>query len=306
MTRLIVLGDLNLDVRASLPEGLPFGGEVRTPIQAVPGGSAANVARAARGEGAEVLFVGCTGKDLIGDLLVLSLAAAGIETRVRRVDAPSGTVLALWKSTERTMFCSRGANDALDAAWVEEADFCGADHLHVSGYALLAPSQRAAADRAVELARQNGLTVSLNLPPANLLADYGLDAFRAQLAAIDWVFLNLEEGTALTEERDPKRMVDALADRFEAGALTLGKKGALAWRGTERAWAGARPIEIADSTGAGDAFAGGFLVTFLNTKDLERAVHRGVEVARQVLAGVRPASPSGSAPTQDPEPRPES
>ncbi len=69
MSRIVVLGDLNLDILATLPEALPEKGEVRSPIKVMSGGSAGNFARAAAHAGAEVTFIGCVGNDLVAHLL---------------------------------------------------------------------------------------------------------------------------------------------------------------------------------------------------------------------------------------------
>ena len=137
MSHIVVLGDLNLDILATLPEKIPSEGEVRSPLQVIPGGSAGNFARAAAHAGAEVTFIGCVGNDLVGDLLVSSLQIQGIDTRVKRVDRQSGTILSLAKGGGKTMICSRGANDGLDSTWIEEGFFANADHLHLSGYSFL-------------------------------------------------------------------------------------------------------------------------------------------------------------------------
>ena len=284
MTRILVLGDLNLDVRVGLPEDTPWGEEVRTMVEAVPGGSAGSFARAARGEGAEILFIGCVGDDLIGDLLIRSLETAGIEVHVKRVAVPSGTVLALWRGTERTMFCSRGANDGLDGAWIEESLFRGAAHLHVSGYAFLSSSQRAAARRAIRLAREGRMTVSVDPPPASLIRSFGLEAFREELASVDWIFPNLDEGRALSGEDEPAQIVDSLARSFAVGALTLAEDGSLVWSGSERAQGRVTPLKAVDTTGAGDAFAAGFVTSYLRSSNLQEAVTRGSEAARRAIS----------------------
>ncbi len=285
MTRVLVLGDLNLDVRAQIPQDVPWGEEARTVVQVTPGGSAGNFARAARRQGAEVLFIGCVGDDVIGNLLVGSLETIGVETHVKRAAGPSGTILALWKGVERTMFCSRGANDGLDAAWIEDALFDKADHLHLSGYAFLSSTQRTAARRAIALAHKRGLTISVDPPPASLIRDFGVTAFRDELSLVDWIFPNLEEGRTLSGKRAPERIADSLAQSFAVGALTLGGEGSLAWSGSQRARSKVTTIAAADTTGAGDAFAAGFVVTYLRTKDIQQAAQRGNELATQLLVG---------------------
>ena len=285
MTRIVVLGDLNLDVRAELPQDLPWGGEARTAVQVVPGGSAGNFARAARREGAEVLFVGCVGQDAAGDLLLQSLRAQGIKAHVRRVANPTGTIVSLWKGRERTLLCSRGANDGLDASWIEESFFREANHLHLSGYAFLSSSQQGAARRAIAMAHSRELTISVDPPPGNLIRRFGVAAFLREIETVDWVFPNLDEGEALSGTAGPESIVERLAARFAAGALTLGKDGSLAWSQEERAQATVEPLDLVDTTGAGDAFAAGFVVAFLAGAALPEANRRGSEAAARHLGG---------------------
>ena len=177
MSRIVVLGDLNLDVHARAPSELAPGEESRNPVRATPGGSAGTFARIAAAQGASVAFIGCVGADLVGDLLVRSLEDAGVDAMVQRSDRPSGVILSLEQGTERTMICSRGANDGIRAARIAASAFDDAGHLHVSGYAFLSSAQRPAVERTIHLARERALTISVDPPPANLIRDHGVEAF---------------------------------------------------------------------------------------------------------------------------------
>lgn len=283
MNRIIVLGDLNLDVLAHLPEVLPPDGEVQSVVSITPGGSAGNFARAAACEGAAVIFIGCVGGDLAGNLLVRSLQEQGIDVQVRHVNIPTGTVVSLVKKDGRTMLCSRGANDGLNPAWIEEDLFCAADHIHLSGYSFLSPNQCKAAQRAIYIARSLDLTISIDLPPANLIDSFGVSTFLAEITAAEIIFPNLAEGKILSGETKEEKIVAVLAETFPVGTLTLAEKGSLAWRGEERDYYQGEVIEAPNSTGAGDAFAAGFVTTYLQNRDLTAANQRGNEVAVRIL-----------------------
>jgi ribokinase len=274
MSRIVVLGDLNLDILATLPKEHPSEGEVRSPIQVIPGGSAGNFARAAAREGAKVTFIGCVGNDLVGDLLVRSLQVQGIETMVKRVDRQSGTILSLVKEDGKTMICSRGANDGLDSTWIEKVFLRNADHLHLSGYSFL---------RAIEIARSLDFTISIDPPPANLIRNFGVPAFLAEISTADFIFPNLEEGMILSGEESKKEIVDILAEGFPLGVLTLGEAGSLAWHGKERDRYVSDPITAIDATGAGDAFAAGFVLSYLEDHNLAQANQQGNRAALRVL-----------------------
>jgi len=279
MSRIVVLGDLNLDVHAIDPADASPGDEIRASVRAVPGGSAGTFARTAAGVGASVLFIGCVGNDLVGDLLVRSLEERDIESAVGRVALPSGTILALQQGEERTMVCSRGANDGLSVEMVDAVDFSCVDHLHVSGYAFLSSRQCPAALHAIKLAGTYGATISVDPPPASLIEAHGRASFLTYLDRVAWIFPNHAEGRVLTGRSEPEGIVDELADRFSSGALTLGVKGALAWDGASRDAAAPPAAHAGNTTGAGDAFAAGFTVARLEGASLAEANARACELA---------------------------
>jgi sugar/nucleoside kinase (ribokinase family) len=283
MNRIVVLGDLNLDVHAHAPSDLAPGEETRDLVRASAGGSAGTFARIAAARGASVAFLGCVGTDAVGDLLVRSLEDAGVESLVQRADRPSGVILALRQGSERTMVCSRGANDGIRADRIDASVFAGADHLHVSGYAFLAAAQRPSVVRAIELAHARGLSVSVDPPPANLIRDHGIDEFLDLIPVGAWLFPNWTEGEILTGASQPAAIVDRLAARFAVGALTLGAGGSLAWAGDGRHAQSVAPLESVDTTGAGDAFAAAFVVGYLGTPDVERANATACSAARAYL-----------------------
>jgi sugar/nucleoside kinase (ribokinase family) len=296
MSRIAVLGDLNLDILAILSKELPSEEEVRSPVQVMPGGSAGNFARAAAHAGAEVTFIGCVGNDFVGDLLLRSLQIQGIDTRVKRVNRQSGTILSLAQEGGKTMICSRGANDGLDSTWIEEGFFVNADHLHLSGYSFLSTAQRGATRRAIEIARSLDLTISIDPPPANLIRNFGVPAFLAEISIADFIFPNLYEGMILSGKEGEESIVDALAELFPIGVLTLGKEGSLAWHGKERNRYVSHPIAAIDATGAGDALAAGFVVSYLENNDLERANQQGNKTALQILTERGPLAGSPGTP----------
>lgn len=283
MSRILVLGDINLDVLASVPSSLPVDGEVRTRVVVEPGGSAANFARAAARAGAVVEFIGCVGDDLVGDILVESLNRDGVTHHLQRTIVQTGTIVSLKSNRGKTMLCSRGANDMIDPSLIDEDWFAGADHLHLSGYTFLSEVQRAAAKRAISIAKLHKMSISIDPPPANLISSYGVQAFLAEISAAGIVFPNLEEGRKMTDEDAPEEIVDSLSVRFPVGALTMGRDGSIAWDGKIRSVQHVAGIDGVDPTGAGDAFAAGFIVSYLGEQNLERANRAGSDAAYGLL-----------------------
>ncbi len=284
MSHLLVLGDLNLDIHANVTSRVEPGDEARDVVTVQPGGSAGTFARTAAEMGAHVVFVGSVGRDLVGDLLEASLQQHNIDARLfRDRERPSGAVLAYQQGGERNMVCARGANDGLTDRWVDEHFPAHIEHLHVSGYALLSPHQRPAAFRALDIATQRSVSVSVDPPPANLLRSMGAAAFLSLLPNTTWLFPNESEGSVLSGQEDPEAMVDALSARFPLGALTRGNKGAIGWSATQRDVQAIEALASVDSTGAGDVFAGTFVCTYLASEDLQRANHDACAAAAAML-----------------------
>ncbi len=288
MSRIAVLGDLNLDVFVDEARELRPGAEVRGSVHVAAGGSAGTFARVAASFGASVVFLGAVGRDVGADILERSLVDVGVESRLRRSEAPSGVVVAMRRGNERSMICSRGANDDLDAEWIGAHWPDAVDHLHVSGYALLAEGPRAAARRAIELAAISGASVSLNPPPANLIEAFGVARFRAELLGVRWLFPNEEEGRLLAGASAAADIVRRLAEEYEAGAVTLGARGAIAWQGEKVDRSRVERALDVNPTGAGDAYAAGFVVARLDGKPLD-VVNRAASAAASRYLGLRRA-----------------
>ena len=283
MPDIVVLGDLNLDMVVEAHTLLDRG---VTPscIWIEAGGSAGNFARSAARLGAHIRSIGCVGADFVGDALIRSLQDHGIETHIQRVCTATGAITTLIQpeGPPRT-FCSPGANAELTPAWVTERLFCDVDHLHLSGYAFLSSTQREAAKKAIACAKEAALTISVDPPPVNQIQTFGATRFLEEIAPVEWLFPNLGEGRTLTGKETPEEIVAALSKTLPIGALTLGEDGALAWAGTsqDRCWT--EPLTGVETTGAGDAFAAGFVVRYLETEDLHAANRCGNEVAHELL-----------------------
>lgn len=268
MNQIVVVGDLNLDIHAHLPASLAPGDEARDAVIVRPGGSAGTFARTAAALGASVTFIGAVGDDLVGNLLETSLTQDGITARLRRMQLPSGAVLAIEMEGDRSMVCSRGANDGLTPDWVSEAFPQGSDHLHISGYALLSDAQRSAALRAFNLAADLKMTRSLDPPPASLLRSFGVRRYLDLLPDGLWLFPNRSEGRLLAGKINDGDVVDALSTRFPVGAHTLGADGARAWNGNTRHLQVSQSLPPVDTTGAGDVYAATFVARFLQSGNL--------------------------------------
>lgn len=242
------LGDLVLDVIVRLEQPLATGADATSHIVLRPGGQGANVAAWVAALGGRARFIGKRGADDAGEMVAARLRALGVEVSGPVEREGSGVIVSLVDpSGERSMCSDRGVAPDLRPEEVEPAWLESCSHLHVSGYALLREPVRFAASRAIELARAEGARVSIDLSSWSAIRDYGAKRFRADLVTLtpDVVFANEEEAEIIG---GPISGCTWIVKRGAAGATFDGVD-----RATER-------VEPIDSTGAGDAFAAGWIV----------------------------------------------
>jgi sugar/nucleoside kinase (ribokinase family) len=289
VNHVVSFGDLMVDVLARLPGPLALGSDTPAPIALYAGGAAANVAAWSVAAGASATFVGRAGDDALGRQAVEELVAAGVEARVE-FDAhrATGTCIVLVDpSGERTMVPSAGANDApVDVSLLPDT----ADWLCLSGYALLAPGPRPAARAALAAARERGWSIAVDAASAAPLAAVGTETFLGWLGEDVLLLANTDEAQLLSGFADPTAAAGALADRLGQAVVKRGADGAVWSDGAHTGAVPAVPAVVVDTTGAGDAFAAGYLAA--SGSAAQRLV-RAVELAGRAVArvGGRPGAP---------------
>ncbi len=290
--RVVVVGDLVYDLLAKVEGSVAFGTDTFTPIRLAAGGSGANAAAWLASLGVEAHFVGRVGDDVFGEFLAEELGRSGVRPHLARDPSlATGKVFVLVDGAgERTMITDRGAGEALSPKDLPERLF-GPGHLHLSGYTLSGGSRRETATRALRLAREAGMTISVDPSSAPLLMQVGSRRFLELTRGADLCFPNLEEGAVLTEVEDPEDVAAGLLAHYSGVVLKLGAEGAL-YAGADgvRARVPAEPARVVDTTGAGDALCAGFLAAWLSGVPPEEALARGVALGADAVArvGARP------------------
>ena len=246
------LGDALLDVIVQPERPLAQGDDVPSSTHAGAGGQAANVAAWAVELGAHGRLIATRADDATGRLVQAELATRGVEVVGPVVAGRGGIVVSLLgPNGERSLLSDRGVSPSLRAEELEMDWLRGCDVLHLSGYALLERPIDEAGAKAAGAARMRGGRISVDLGAAAAIREFGPDRLLSRLEQLepDVVFAREEELQALGREPSAVTLV-----------VKRGARGCTVIEGGRSSDYDAAPAIVVDTTGAGDAFAAGFLV----------------------------------------------
>ncbi|NNE12148.1 MAG: sugar kinase [Ilumatobacter sp.] len=274
---LATLGDLVEDVVIRVDDPVNVASDTDARIERRRGGSAANVASVAARSGHRVRFLGQVGAGPVGDALLAELAADGVDVSgVRRGGRVATVAVLVDPSGERTMLSDRGGCIELtdpDEGWLD-----GVTTFHVPLYSLAVEPLATSARTMIRWGHDRDIDVSIDLSSVSVIQSLGVEHVRDLLEGLcpAVVLANREEASVLA------------IDGPVAGAVTVIKQGgdpAIVYDGEVRHEVPARRIELEDTTGAGDAFAAGFLARSWRT-DLVAACRAGHEAARSAMSPI--------------------
>lgn len=294
----VVVGPVMQDVLARPARPLATGTDTPATVVTTPGGAGANVAAWLAVTGTPATLLCRLGEDIPGDAVAESLTYLGVHVRARRDPwvRTGACVVLVGPDGERSMLPDAGANAALAPDDLPADVFAAGRHLHLSGYVLLDPGSRGAGLHALALAREAGMTTSVDPASAAPLADTGPDTFLDMVDGVDLLLPNADEARVLSGQSETDQAAQALGPRFGAVVCTLGSCGALWYAaGSPAVRVTAHEARVVDTTGAGDAFTAGFLSAWLRTREPHHALTAGCGLAAQAVRTLG-AQPHRAAP----------
>jgi ribokinase len=296
--RLLTYGDLEMDVIIKI-DSLSAEEEDARAEQVIlsPGGSAANCAAVASSLGISAAFLGNIGKDQWANLLREDLKKHHVNTsHLRLVDGPAAVCICIVNHDgNRSFYSYRGVNEMVSSTSISDTEIGRFDCLHLSGYSFQTPSSAKIATRLIEGAKKKHLLISLD--PAYLFTK-NLDLENNEiLKHVDFFFPNREEAYLLTKIKDPLKAALKIREHGPRVVIvTLDKEGCLVVsKDTQQFIKIETDVEVVDSTGAGDAFCGGFLTGVLNGLRLDQACKVGSAAAAHIITrlGAHEQCPNG-------------
>ncbi len=257
------------------------------------GGSAANTCAVAAALGARVAFLGKVADDQLGAVFRHDITAAGVHfpTSPLQDQAPTARCLiAVTPDGQRTMNTYLGACVSFGGTDLDEALVADSAVTYLEGYLFDPPLAQAAFHRAAKVAHDAGRLVALSLSDA-FCVDRHRAAFRGLVRDhIDILFANEAEICSLYEVNEFEQAVQHASADVALAALTRSEAGSIVLRGVERVELAAAPVQVVDTTGAGDAYAAGFLAAHAAGRGLRACGQLGSQAAAAAIAqyGARP------------------
>ncbi len=265
------------------------------PGQETSGGSAANTVAVAAGLGARTAFLGKVADDDLGRVFRRDITAVGVHYPTSPLfgAAPTARCLILiTPDAQRTMNTYLGACVGFDVSDLDEPTIRDSAVSYLEGYLFDPPQAQAAFQRAAVIAHEAGRLVALSLSDA-FCVNRHRDAFRALIRDhVDILFANETEICSLYEENEFEAAAARAREDVGLAALTRSADGSTILRGAERVDIEAAPATLVDTTGAGDAYAAGFLTAYVGGQSLRAAGELGSRAAALVIGqfGARPQS----------------
>lgn len=295
MSKIVVVGSYVVDLTARTPH-MPKPGEtvLGGPFKMGPGGKGGNQAVAAARMGAQVTMVTKVGKDLFGDDAIQNFKNEGIDSQfINQVEDEStgAALIAVDDSGENMIVVSLGACGTITEEEVQKAEaaFQEADIILVQ-----LETSMAAISTTINLAHKLSKPVILNPAPYQKVSD-------ELLAKVNYITPNETEagllsGVEVTDEDSARKAAEKLLGKgIDTVIITLGKQGCyLVQKGenTGKLIPGYQ-VQAIDTTGAGDAFNGGFAHFLAKGYSVEAACQMANAVAALSVTkpGTAPAMP---------------
>jgi sugar/nucleoside kinase (ribokinase family) len=274
---LLVIGELNVDIiAAGLDRPPELGKEVLAPsFELRMGSSSAICAAAASKLGLRVGFVGKVGDDLFGRYVIQRLQDVGVDTGPVIVDPSvrTGATIAVSTPADRALVTHLGSIAAMVSDEVDPDLFDQTRHVHSSSFFLQLGLQPGYPDL-FAAAKLRGCSTSL---------DTGYDPLQRwdstlwdTLGQTDIFLPNEVEAPAISRRADAEAALEVLAELVPTVVVKLGGRGAIARQGARCVRVPAFPVEVIETTGAGDTFGAGFLTGWLKGLTLTECLTLGV------------------------------
>ena len=269
-------GILVVDTICGPIERLPRAGELLSvgPMPTKVGGCASNVAIDLAKQGAAVEICGCVGADAAGEVLLQSMASAGVGCgQVRRIDAlpTSKTIILLVEGEDRRFLHNFGANAVFDVRQIRREWIDGLKVFYLGGLFVMPAVRTDELAELLKYCRQRGVTTVVDVVVPQDCT--GMEELSPLLPYIDYFLPNDDEAHRLTGVETPEKQLETFL-RHGVGAVvvTCGPNGSVAASDRQCWKAESYHVDCLDPSGSGDAFAAGVITGILRKWDMTQTL----------------------------------
>ncbi len=249
------------------------------------GGSAANTIHGLAKLDIETGFIGKVGDDEFGMFFQSDMEKSHITPLLLTSTTATGKAIALvTPDSERTFATYLGAAIELSPEDINDKQFEGYDYFHIEGYLV---QNHNLIKKAVELAKEKGLTVTLDMASYNVVEE-NLEFLNEILEKyVDIVFANEEEAKAFTG-KEPEDALNAFSELCDISVVKIGKNGSLVKKNGQTYKIEPIKANSIDTTGAGDSYAAGFIYGLIKGFTLDKCGAAGSILAAKTIEVIGP------------------
>ena len=256
------------------------------------GGSAANTIAGIAALGGKTAYIGKVADDQLGKVFTHDIRAVGVSytTPPLKGGLPTARCLIfVTPDAQRTMQTFLGATSQLNPEDVDMNAIKASKVLYLEGYLWDQPQAKKAMREAAVEAKRAGVKVSLTLSDSFCVARFR-DEFKELIKNhVDILFANESEILSLYEVTDFDAALQAVRKDAEIAALTRSEKGSVVVNGDEvHVIDAVKGVKVVDTTGAGDAYAAGYLYAFTQGRNLAKCGRLGGVMAAEVISHMGP------------------
>lgn len=255
------------------------------------GGSAANTLFTLQQLGAKTFYSCKVGQDEAGDFFYKDLILQGIQTNLSEAPCTGITgkcIVLVTPDADRTMNTFLGTTSEFSKAQLSDHALKNSDYLYIEGYLVAAPKAYEAALYAKNEATRLGVKIAMTLSDPNMVTYFKNELLTILDQKIKILFCNEAEALLFTNCSSIKHAREALKQYAETFVITMGAEGALIYDGNAYFQIPGNKVDVVDTVGAGDVFAGAFLYAITHEYNYKQAGIIASYAASKVVAKFGP------------------
>lgn len=255
------------------------------------GGSAANTLFTTQQLGGKTFYSCKVGDDEAGDFFYRDLILQGVQTNLHEGNRDGVTgkcIVLVTPDADRTMNTFLGATATFSKSQLSESALKDAEYLYIEGYLVASPTACEAAIVAREMAEKHSTKIALSLSDPNMVT-YFKDGLATIIGdQVDILFCNEREALLFSETEKLSEAKEILKNYAQTFIITLGSEGAIVYNGREFSHVPAQKVNVVDTVGAGDVFAGAFLYGITHGLGYFESAHLASLAAAKVVTKFGP------------------